>query len=95
MEAKKSKKTVKVDVAAKEEKTRTFEKHQRISPPYLHSHSRLERDLNFQKSDVLVDEEFGYMFTYKKKLRHKNVAYYIVNILDFVNNGGVFKPFYD
>ena len=59
----------------------------------LHSHSAIERDKHFPKNIVLIDREYLHLFEdephdlffYDKK------DYYKVNILSFVNKGGIFK----
>ena len=61
----------------------------------LHSHSGLERDLKFPKHTVLIDAAFGaqvhkHGFKTVLFLSHGH-EYLKVNILDFVNSGGVFK----
>lgn len=58
---------------------------------YLHSHSGLERELRFPKHTVLVDERFGHLFKIKQPFVRNKILYYKVPILDFVNQGGVFK----
>lgn len=63
---------------------------------FLHSHSGLERDLRFPKHTVLVDAKFAYMFSGEPcvpftHITHNRIKYVKVNILSFVNKGGVFK----
>lgn len=59
----------------------------------LHSHSGIERELQFPKHTVLVDECFGRLFPDDaiKPFRYDGVMYYKVPILMFVEKGGVFK----
>lgn len=57
----------------------------------LHSHSLIERDLNFPKHLVIVDAKFAKLFKEKKRVAYKKNLYLQVPIMDFVNNGGVFK----
>jgi hypothetical protein len=58
---------------------------------YLHSHSGLERDMNFPKHKVLVDEDYGEMFANKQILKIKGNIYYKVDTYEFFKKGGVFK----
>ena len=60
---------------------------------YLHSHSKLERLLQFEKKEVLIDTRYKDMFGEEllTPFRYKNHDYYKVNILTFVRKGGVFK----
>lgn len=60
---------------------------------FLHSHSGLERGLRFPKHTVLVDAKFAYMFSGEPcvPFKHNRIEYVKVNILSFVNKGGVFK----
>lgn len=62
----------------------------------LHSHSGLEREMNLPKHTVLVDRKYGYMFLEDNRtlITHKKVDYYKVDILSFVNKGGIFKNLY-
>ena len=57
----------------------------------LHSHSRIERELEFPKHMVLVDEEYGYLFKKYIHFKYRGVSYYKVPTLEFVENGGIFK----
>ena len=57
----------------------------------LHSHSRIERELEFPKHMVLVDEEYGYLFKKYIPFKCRGVSYYKVPIMEFVENGGIFK----
>lgn len=59
----------------------------------LHSHSGLERELRFPKHTVLIDTQFAHLFTRNllSPFRYNGVDYFKVNILKFVNNGGIFK----
>ena len=61
----------------------------------LHSHSRLENDMNIQKHIVLVDEQFKGLFARDmiQPLKYCGNLYCKVPIMSFVNNGGVFKNF--
>lgn len=58
---------------------------------YLHSHSGIEREMKFDKSEVLVDEKYKDMFPFSRPYMYNEKKYYIVNILSFVQKGGVFK----
>ena len=64
---------------------------------YLHSHSGLERELNFPKDVVLVDEKYRDMFPedMRKLFIYKRREYYKVNIAYFVRKGGQFKNLHD
>jgi hypothetical protein len=57
----------------------------------LHSHSRIERELEFPKHMVLVDEEYGHLFKKYIPFKYRGVSYYKVPIMEFVENGGIFK----
>ncbi len=57
----------------------------------LHSHSRIERELGFPKHMVLVDKEYGYLFEKYIPFKYRGVLYYKVPIMEFVENGGIFK----
>lgn len=59
----------------------------------LHSHSGLERLLNFPKHTVLVDAKYKDLFCEDviKRFVYNKVEYYQVPILLFVKKGGVFK----
>ena len=59
----------------------------------LHSHSGLERSLDFSKQQVLIDEQFGELFKVKNPMSHNGKHYYSVHIMDFVKRGGAFKNF--
>ena len=61
----------------------------------LHSHSKLENDMNIPKHIVLVDEQFKGLFAGDmiQPLKYCGNLYYKVPIMSFVNNGGVFKNF--
>lgn len=56
----------------------------------LHSHSAIERDLRFGKSEVLIDEEYKDRFLEAKPFEYKGKMYYKVNVLNFVLKGGTF-----
>lgn len=60
---------------------------------YLHSHSGLERELKFKKSEVLIDKKYGDMFgdALIKPFSYNGRDYYKVNIYLFWRRGGVFK----
>lgn len=60
---------------------------------YLHSHSGLERYLNFHKCRVLVDAKFKHLFLEDTvdAFTFNGVDYIEVPILSFVRKGGVFK----
>jgi hypothetical protein len=60
---------------------------------YLHSHSTIEREKKLPKHFVLVDEEYAGLFQKPHPFEYKRKMYMKVDILDFVNNGGVFKNF--
>lgn len=63
----------------------------------MHSHSGLERELQYSKHLVLVDECFADRFidiaAYIKHLTIGKTKYIEVPILMFVEKGGVFKNF--
>lgn len=61
----------------------------------LHSHSGLEKALNFPKHIVLIDASFGSMFNPNVivPFRANGKDYYKVDILLFVKAGGQFKNF--
>lgn len=61
--------------------------------PFLHSHSGLERDLNFPKHTVLVDAIYASRFedVPTTPFMHGKRKYLKVNILAFVHKGGRFK----
>ena len=61
----------------------------------LHSHSGIERDLCFPKSEVLVDSEYKELFPFARPFVYNEKKYYIVNILTFVKKGGVFLNLYE
>jgi len=62
---------------------------------YLHSHSGLERSLEFPKNTVLVDERYREVFedgwTPVEDFKHEGVKYLKVPILAFIEHHGVFK----
>ncbi len=62
---------------------------------YIHSHSGLERLLNFPKHTVLVDKRFEPVFidTPHKAFTYGGIEYIQVNTLTFVERHGVFKNF--
>lgn len=60
---------------------------------YLHSHSGIEREMVFSKSDVLVDERYKDLFVEAQPYFYKDKLYYVVNIGTFIRRGGVFKNF--
>jgi len=57
----------------------------------LHSHSGLERMLNFPKHLVLIDVKYGPDFDVKESFSYNGKEYYKVPIIDFVKHGGMFK----
>lgn len=61
----------------------------------LHSHSALERELRLPKNIVLIDAEYEDLFKGQIiwPFRFNGIDYFKVNILHFVNNGGIFKNF--
>ena len=63
----------------------------------LHSHSVLERELNFPKHTVLIDGCFSPVVHSKGgktvPFHIRNKAYAKVSVPDFVRAGGVFKNF--
>jgi hypothetical protein len=61
----------------------------------LHSHSGLERELNFPKHIVLVDEEYKELFMQNtiEPFRYNGKTYYKVPTLSFAEKGGAFKSF--
>lgn len=64
-----------------------------VGVTYLHSHSGLEKMLNFPKRVVLVDAQYRNMFLdcYVETFSYNKVNYIKVPILTFVKRGGVFK----
>lgn len=60
---------------------------------YLHSHSAIEREKRLPKHVVLVDEEYEGMFKKAVPYVYDKRMYLQVSILEFVNNGGLFKNF--
>ena len=62
---------------------------------YLHSHSGLERTLEFPKNTVLVDEKYLDVFDGEdigiEPFTHNGVKYLKVPILAFIAKRGVFK----
>lgn len=60
---------------------------------YLHSHSKLERELKFEKSKVLIDKKYGELFgdAFIEPFTYKGHDYYKVNTYIFWKKGGVFK----
>lgn len=61
----------------------------------LHSHSELERKLNFPKHIVLIDARFKDLFADGgiriEPFKYDGVEYYKVPILAFARKGGEFK----
>jgi hypothetical protein len=61
----------------------------------LHSHSALERLLNYPKHIVIIDENYSYLFDREsvslKPFKYNGVVYLQCPIMDFVKVGGVFK----
>lgn len=59
----------------------------------LHSHSALERELQFPKHIVLVDATYSNLFLKDtiEPFVYKGKHYVKVPILSFVHNGGIFK----
>ena len=64
--------------------------------PFLHSHSGLERELQMEKRNVLVDLEFEELFkdVPTEIFETPNKTYLKVPIFAFVRKGGIFKNMY-
>lgn len=59
----------------------------------LHSHSGIERELKFPKHTVIIDTEYANLFPEEAltPLKFYNRDYFKVDVLLFVNAGGIFK----
>lgn len=58
---------------------------------YLHSHSGIEKEQDFPKKEVLVDEEYKALFSNPEPYWYKDKLYYKVSTGEFAYKGGRFK----
>lgn len=58
---------------------------------YLHSHSGIEKEQDFPKREVLVDEEYKELFTNPEPYWYKEKLYYKVSTREFAYKCGRFK----
>lgn len=64
---------------------------------YLHSHSGIEREMKFDKNVVIVDEKYEELFGGEpiEEYIYNKKRYIKVNIMSFVQKGGVFKNLFE
>ena len=64
-----------------------------VGVTYLHSHSGLEKMLNFPKRVVLIDAQYREMFLdcYVEQFTYNKINYIKVPTYAFYKRGGVFK----